>query len=119
MTGSRVEIYRNLHTGTWSVRDTRTGRVVAHPNRVAVRDAQFVVRPAGRAKVLAEGRKNVHAFVRGTLVVGPVETPEGAVEAYYNPYRFDRFVDRATEAPLAEAELVVLDVAEGVHAVTH
>ena len=114
----RVEVYRNLHTGTWSVRDTRTGRVVAHPTRVAVADAQFVVRPAGRAKVLAEGRKNVHAFVRGTLVVGPVETPEGAVEAYYNPYRFDSFVDRATEEPLVSAELVVLDVVDGVYATT-
>lgn len=114
---TRVEVYRNLHTGTWSVRDTRTGRVVAHPNRVAVRDAVFVVRPAGRAKVLAEGRKNVHAFVRGTLAEAPDALPEGAVEAYYNPYRFDSFVDRVTEAPLTSAELVVLDVEDGVHAV--
>ena len=112
----RVEVYRNLHTGTWSVRDTRTGRVVAHPSRIAVRDAQFVVRPAGRAKVLAEGRKNVHAFVRGTLVEAPDVLPEGAVEAYYNPYRFDSFVDRATEEPLVSAELVVLDVVDGVYA---
>lgn len=112
----RVEVYRNLHTGTWSVRDTRTGRVIAHPERVAVADAVFVVRPAGRVKVLAEGRKNVHAFVRGTLVEAPAELPEDAVEAYYNPYRFDSFVDRATEAPLMSAPLVVLDVAEGVHA---
>lgn len=115
---TRVEVYRNLHTGTWSVRDTRTGRVIAHPDRVAVTDAVFVVRPAGRAKVLAEGRKNVHAFVRGTLAEAPDVLPDGAVEAYYNPYRFGSFVDRATGQPLVESPLVVLDVVEGVHATT-
>ena len=62
-----VDVYRNLHKKTWSIRDRKTGRVVGHQKEVNVLDAKFVVQPSGRARVLQEGRKNVHAFVRGTL----------------------------------------------------
>ena len=59
----KVEIYYNLHKNVFSVR--HKGRVIQHTSMAVIKDAEYVVRPAGRAKVLREGKKNVHAFVRG------------------------------------------------------
>jgi hypothetical protein len=88
-----VEVYRNLHKNVWSVRDKRTGRVIDHAERVVIRDARFIVQPAGRAKVLREQRKNVHAFVRGTYA-GTYWRPYrslGADKVSYNPYKAGHF----------------------------
>lgn len=65
--GVQVDAYRNLRAGGYSLRDRKTGRVVAIVDAVTLRDVKFVVQPAGRARVLATGRKQVHAFVRGTV----------------------------------------------------
>lgn len=59
----RHETYWNLHKDVFSVRVK--GRVVQHIRSAFVRNVTFAVQPAGRAKVLLEQRKNVHAFVRG------------------------------------------------------
>jgi len=72
---SRYEAYYNLHKGCLSVRavnGSRAGGVnsshrVRHVNTAEFEDVKFAVQPAGRAKVLNERRKNVHAFVRGRL----------------------------------------------------
>ena len=64
----RHEVYRNLHTGLWSVRSSQTGLVVLHAESVILQDCKLVVQKAGRERVLQEKRKNVHAFVVGTLV---------------------------------------------------
>ena len=88
-----VEVYRNLHKNVWSVRDKRTGRVIDHQERVVIRNARFVVQPAGRAKVLREQRKNVHAFVRGTYA-GTHWRPYLSLFAdkvSYNPYKAGPF----------------------------
>ena len=52
----KVEIYRNLHKNCWSVRDNKTGKVIDHVRNIHIKDATLVVRPAGRARVLQEGR---------------------------------------------------------------
>lgn len=114
----RVEVYRNLHTGTWSVRDTSTGRVIAHPDTVWMVDAKFVVRPAGRAKVRREKRKNVHAFVRGTMIdMGgsvPRRIPTTFRKTSYNPYVNDTFVDGKGN-PVESARMVWMDVNDAVY----
>jgi len=77
----RVEVYWNLTKNCYSIRalaGENKGRVVATPSTVYLEDVTFAVQPAGRAKVLAERRKNVHAFVRG------VETP--TQKPVYAPY---------------------------------
>ena len=80
----KVEVYRNLHKKCWSVR--QAGLVKFHCHRVNLRDCQMVVQPAGRAKVIREQKKNVHAYVVGTWVSEFV--PRGAVRlATYNPYK--------------------------------
>ena len=61
-----VDVYFTLHRGVWSLRDRKSGLVTGHSRVVAFAfGARMVVREAGRARVLREGVKNVHAFIRG------------------------------------------------------
>lgn len=108
--GMDVDVYFNLHRKLWSVRDRKTRRVVAHLRNVVLTDVKFRVSAAGNARVRSEGRKNVHAFARGTFMGGgglipqtlPTE-PSDIIEVTYNPYKYTTFVDKATEAPVHEA----------------
>jgi hypothetical protein len=102
---SRVFVYRNIRTGLYSIRDCRTGRVVDRRAEVWLADATFRVSQAGRLRVLREGRKNVHAGVRGRLLAC---NPGGVAcdrPVRYNPYRVTTFVDPdgspVTASPLA------------------
>lgn len=107
--GRRVDVYRNLHRGAYSVRDRATGRVIAHAEHVDVRDARGVVGQKGRERVIAEGVKNVHAVVRGTLtapLLRPNTEPTGSLT--YNPFKYTAFVDRATETDPGDLEWVAL-----------
>jgi len=98
----RVEVYFNLHKKTFSVRNCKTGLVIAHTDNIWVEDPVFVVRKAGREKVLRERKKNVHAFVRGTwmqdLLVADasmiLDHRECSEEVTYNPYKYDSFVTK-------------------------
>lgn len=117
-----VDVYRNLHKKIWSIRDRKTGRVVDHKEYVYVLDAKFIVQPAGRQKVLQEGRKNVHAFVRGTLATYQevLDKPDKfyLITDYlvrYNPYKADHFFYENPENRIDKADLVELD-SEGVTA---
>lgn len=103
----RAEVYRNLHTGTWSVRDLSTGLVVDHPDSIVIEDAKFVVQPAGRERVLREQRKNVHAFVRGVVSTEPYSS-EGFERVSYNPYAGASFAAKdGTE--VYSADVVVMN----------
>jgi len=106
----KVEVYWNLHKGCFSVRSCKTGRVIIHTAAVNIRDAKFVVRQAGRRKVLQEKKKNVHAFVRGYLTpMGyPLEDIIDHGYATYNPYKYDSFVDAKTKESLDTAKFVSL-----------
>lgn len=90
----RVDVYKNLRTGNYSVR--HKGRVIDHAAEVWIDDAAFVVNAAGRARVLRERRKNVHAFVRGErsersdAIVRPTAL---GVAVKYNPYEGNRFFE--------------------------
>ena len=111
----KVEVCRNLHKKCWSVR--QDGLVKFHCAQIFMRDCKFVVQPAGRAKVLREKRKNVHAFVRGYLWDGNVlgqriETSNIWDNIWdnisYNPYKADTFVDDFN-SPVYEAMFVDLE----------
>ena len=116
----KVEVYRNLHKNCWSVRDTKTGRVIQHRPSIAIRDAKLVVRPAGRAKVLREQRKNVHAFVRGEIAE-PQRMVQELLQAIdreqplrpteqisYNPYKHDSFVYTDSGDPVYDIDYIYL-----------
>ena len=105
----RVEVYYNLHKNVFSVR--HKGKVIAWGNRVTIENPEYVVREKGRQKVLEEGRKNVHAFVRGTLsdinnfkfgkIQQRLSEPR---EVTYNPYKYDSFVDGSTYQPIKKSK---------------
>lgn len=114
----RYETYFNLHKHCLSYRSMTRGGRVQHADVLEFTDPSFVVQPAGREKVLREGRKNVHAFVRGELVGmwdehSPV--PDDVLEiggawrrVTYNPYKYSSFVWADTEEPVARAQRAVL-----------
>ena len=94
-----------------------------HTSSIVLQDVTFIVRPAGRAKVLQERRKNVHAFVRGhicdleplreaqhklTLASNNRHLPYCCVT--YNPYKYKSFVDADTKRPILHADFCDMDV---------
>ena len=107
-----VEVYRNLHTGSWSIRSSKTGLVIDHADQVHLTGAKLVVQPAGRAKVLREKRKNVHAFIRGERVPMAADPQPADQQVSYNPYKCGSFVIKSTGEPITEAGSVTL-TAEG------
>jgi hypothetical protein len=104
----RVEVYYNLHKNVFSVR--HKGKVIAWGNRVTIENPEYVVREKGRQKVLKEGRKNVHAFVRGTLSdIDIFNDHYGSMrpmpqEVTYNPYKYDSFMASHTNQPIKRAK---------------
>lgn len=120
--GVRVEAYYNLHKRCLSFRPP--GGRVDHAQVLILNDVKFAVQPAGRAKVLMEYKKNVHAFVRGTLVYQHHDyysnvpgfddyTEENMRrqeyrQITYDPYRFSSFVYRDTHEPIKSATQVVI-----------
>lgn len=100
-----VEVYRNLRTGTWSVRCR--GVVIERPAEVWLRDCTLVVQPAGRRKVIRTRQKNVHAFVRGFLCDPPDES-QVMIPITYNPYIDEEFVTVVDRDPVREARWIHL-----------
>lgn len=107
----KVDVYWNLHRKCWSIR--HKGKVIGHSQAVVLGDATFHVSKAGRQRVLRERRKNIHAFVRGTLLAQGLTACglPGAVAIAYNPYRFDSFVEVGLDGfkPVEGARLVALN----------
>jgi hypothetical protein len=76
-----------------------------------MKDVSFVVNQRGRDRVLMEKRKNVHAFVRGTLdddhagifTYGLTEIP-----VTYNPYKGSTFINEKTKKPIYNANYVII-----------
>ena len=86
-TAKPVKVYRNLHSGRWSLQ--QGGVVVGHADSLTLNFIEFKVSEAGRRRVLKEKRKNVHAFAIGYI---PSEHDQigrnlSQVDVKYNPYR--------------------------------
>ena len=93
----KVFVYKNLHKDCWSVK--QDGLVKAHTDKINLWDCAFRVNARGRQKVLDEQRKNVHAGINGYIDEFDLDLPN-TVEVTYNPYKYDSFVDKATESPI-------------------
>ena len=108
----RVEVYYNLHKNVFSIR--HKGRVIKHSDKVVIENAEYVVRKSGRERVLKEGKKNVHAFVRGNWIDGhdgliQHEIVGGSMSSItYNPYKYDSFVYKDNEEPIHKSDWAVL-----------
>lgn len=103
--GQKVKVYFNLHKKCYSIKDIKTGLVVAHSNEVTLVNCEFRVSESGRQRVLREQRKNVHAYVIGEYV-WDIACPQEK-KAFYNPYKYESFVDE-NYVPLNAAETVSL-----------
>lgn len=86
-----VRVYRNLTRGCYSVMEkTAKGwRVAYYCESIRLVNAKFVVSKSGRARVLREKRKNVHAFIEGKPVFH--WGTKWLTKVSYNPYKSDRF----------------------------
>lgn len=114
----RVETYYNLHKQCLSYRPS--GGKVKHAQSMILNNVRFAVQPAGRERVRREGKKNVHAFVRGDLswVAGVDEdimdySADNMMRQNYrlityNPYKYDSFVMVDTHEPIHYASQVVI-----------
>lgn len=104
-TDEPVEIYRNLNKrGVWfSVR--QRGKVVGHVQNITLMAVTFVVNQTGRDRCLREGRKNVHAWVRGTV---RDKRPQYSAPArvYYRPREAAYF--HTADGPARNAWLAVI-----------
>jgi hypothetical protein len=111
-TAQKVRVYFNLHKRCWSlvaIGGPNAGRVIAHEDKVILEDVSFVVRPAGRARVLRERKKNVHAFAVGTLASNAQIGCKERVT--YNPFKAATFylADRGPDARVNRADAAQLD----------
>lgn len=109
-------VYFNLTRKLWSLRATRgdrRGRVIGHAKSVLIIGATCKVSQAGRARVIREKRKNVHAGItaemcidrpRFTIVAGD-HTPR----IRYNPYETEYFQDPQSQENVHNANYVYLD----------
>lgn len=136
----RVSVYFNLHRKLYSVRAEEgplRGRVVAHATDVLILAPIFLVSQAGRARVLRERKKYVHAYVRGHMmgmtgsVLYPslppsfdVPLPDESISATrkyghpftYNPYRTCSFTytdELADSRPCMSAATALLSLTRG------
>ena len=112
----KVFVYYNLHKHKWSVKDVKTGRVIGHHYEVQLYNATFKVSEAGRARVLKEKRKNVHAGVEGYLTTDVLarkmdgtilwESQSERHRVTYDPYKYDTFVTVSDKEPIHKAYFV-------------
>ena len=109
--GQQVQVYYNLHRGGFSIRDKKTGLVVAYANTVMLSNAIFKVSEKGRQHVIEEKRKRVHAFVEGKF--GWADRHEdltGWDTVYYNPYTTRLFtIPKTGEYVLSADEVIFKD----------
>jgi hypothetical protein len=86
-------VYKNLNADCFSVCDADTRLLLMHASRLALKDAEFVVRPKGRERVLRNRRKNIHAGVLGELALLS-QAPQTPRRVKYNPYKAAHFKDQ-------------------------
>jgi len=100
-----VRVYRNLHTGLWSVKQ---GVVRFHTEIIYLHSVQFVVNEKHRQRVISEKRKNVHAYVVGYLSTSCRHyTSDNSVCVCYNPYKYDSFMCERGKVSAAEFCMLV------------
>ena len=99
--GQRVKIYKNLHNGLWSVKDSKTGLVLGHTNEITLANCTYTVGQQTRLRVIESGQKEVHAYVNGLYVADTfMESLQDAYDVKhvtYNPYKENHFTTLESE----------------------
>ena len=101
-----VKVYRNLNRNCYSV--MQDGIVRCHASRIELYRCDLKVSEAGRQRVLADKRKNVHAYVVGRLA--STEPGSYSTKLSYDPYKSGDFIasDLLGDHPVKKAMLVSL-----------
>jgi hypothetical protein len=106
----KVFVYFNLHKKVFSIKSLEgkfKGKVVAHTKELSMNHCRFKVSKAGRARVLKNKQKNVHAGV-----VGYIDLHESGQttnnEITYNPYDYETFVYKKSLQPIYESKYAYL-----------
>ena len=102
--GQWVQVYYNFHRKTLSVQNKK--HVIHYADEVLLEDAKFWVSEAGRQRVLAEERKNVHAKIRGHWIDVDTRPDTNWRRVRYNPYVRGCFFYAESEDPIDESDLV-------------
>lgn len=109
-----VRVFKNWARGCYSI--MQDGVVQASARQILLRRVEFRVRQQARERMLATGRRNVHAFAVGDLVdfVHPEDrreliSPVLDTPVIYDPQRFSSFVERASLQPVRTAVLARFD----------
>lgn len=108
---AKLYVYWNLHRKCFSVR--YKGKVIEHTDRIYLKDVEFKVSEKGRRRVLAERKKNVHAFVCGYRRPSRDYLREGSISVFpvkYNPYENDSFINRSTGLKITKSKCALLVV---------
>jgi hypothetical protein len=90
-------IYFNLHKRGWSIKNPQTGLVENKQDLktfVLLKGVTFKVNERARQRVIAEKRKNVHAFACGEIAgfEPSLEFLDAVTPVTYNPYKAGHFV---------------------------
>jgi hypothetical protein len=94
---NKVFCYRNLNKKgvVWSIRDTKTNKVINWVENIILKDVELKVSEKGRQRVLREKRKNVHAGVKGYEVsIKSVPKNIKWIYVFYDPYTTPFFTDK-------------------------
>ena len=116
------DIYRNLNKArkepakhVWSIRTK--GRVVDHSTDVVLTDVTFKVSESTRQRIIKANKRNVCAFVRGTLakrlpahLFEACDHGASSVRVSFNPYKSGSFYVCETGQQITHADAVVFTV---------
>jgi hypothetical protein len=107
--GQLVDVYLNLNKkGFFSIRDSKTNKVIAYAESVTLKDVNFKIRPSGRKRTI-EGYKEVHAWATGIFIQADTQRPESFGKCInYRPRENDYFYDIATAERVDAAEALHL-----------
>jgi hypothetical protein len=109
--GRSCFVYYNIRRKIFSVRNLRNGLVREYIEKGCVYNCLFEVSQSGRARVLREQTKNIHAGILcDTWIMNdPRMKSLEAVQVTYNPYKYDTFVTVPDLRPIKGAQYVMLD----------
>jgi len=89
--GQKIQVYKNLKTGSWSVR-TKTAkgwRLEGHYEQLTVSNATPHISVKGAERIKSKQSREVVAWIDCYFV--STETSSGHTEVHYNPYRRSDF----------------------------
>lgn len=105
MIGLPVQVYKNLHLNCWSIR--HKNKIIAHTETLELADCVCHVGQSGRERVLQQKQKNVHAWIRGTLLSFHPMLDDSFKEITYSPYFHKSFIWSDSKFPITLSEHII------------